>query len=538
MARRALGVGAAAVLIAAGATLDAGSMPVVKITPEWRAKIRGLMPEKARVAPKKARRVLLFSLTTGFDHWVIPHTDAVVELLAEKTGAFEVVRASDIKVFERESLDGFDAVILNNNCSKDPGRNMFIDVLGDDKAKAETLEKNLLEFVAGGKGITLIHGAIVFLNNSPAFSGMVGGSFDFHPAQQEVTLDLVEPEHPLLEAFEAKPFVHVDEPYLFKGAYATKEFRPLLVMDTSKLDCGNQQKRVASDVRYCAWIKSHGKGRVFYCSPSHNAQSFDDPRLLAFLLDGIQYTLGDLGCDDSVRKYGPPAGDAWELVWRDEFDGKEVDDTKWEKVGDGKRRGAYWLKENTTLDGKGHLVVLSTKKDDRYGCGGVRSRGRYTPTFGYYEIRCKVPDEVGTWAAFWLYAPCVGNIGNGGKDGAEIDIFEATWRDQAKVNVALHWDGYGKEHRSWARQVETPGVNEGFHTFGLDWRPDVYVFYYDGKEVARTDAGGVCEVPLYLKVTTEIGEWAGDISKAKLPDAFVVDYVRVYQRVKKAGERE
>ncbi len=238
----------------------------------------------------------------------------------------------------------------------------------------------------------------------------------------------------------------------------------------------------------------------------------------------------------------PPAGFQGKLIWSDEFDGKEIDETKWEKVGDGKRRDAHWLKENAALDGKGNLVIRSLKKDGKYSCGGIRSRGRFLHSFGYYEIRCKLPDEVGTWAAFWLYAPCVGKVGNGGKDGAEIDIFEGVWRDRDEVNVAVHWDGYGKAHRSWAKNVKTPKVNEGFHTFGLHWKQEEYVFYYDGKEVARTSAGGVCQVTLYIKVTTEIGKWAGDITKANLPDEFVVDWVRVYETVpekkKKDGNKE
>lgn len=238
-----------------------------------------------------------------------------------------------------------------------------------------------------------------------------------------------------------------------------------------------------------------------------------------------------LGGSPAELSADPPGKQKWKLVWGDEFSGEKVDTGKWEKVGDGKRRTAYWLQKNAFLDGKGHLVVRSTKEPDgRYGCGGLRSRGKFTHSFGYYEIRCKVPDEPGTWAAFWLYAPCVGKVGNDGRDGTEIDIFEAVWRDKDQINVALHWDGYGKAHRSWARQVKAPGVNKGFHTFGLLWTPEEYVFYYDGKEVERTSAGGVCQVPLYVKVTTEIGKWAGDITKAKLPDEFVVDWVRVYEQ--------
>jgi len=58
-----------------------------------------------------------------------------------------------------------------------------------------------------------------------------------------------------------------------------------------------------------------------------------------------------------------------------------------------------------------------------------------------------------------------------------------------------------------------------------------YVFYVDGQETWRTKAGSVCQVPLYLKWSTEIGESAGDIRKAKLPDDTIIDYVRVFDVV-------
>ena len=56
-----------------------------------------------------------------------------------------------------------------------------------------------------------------------------------------------------------------------------------------------------------------------------------------------------------------------------------------------------------------------------------------------------------------------------------------------------------------------------------------------GREIqlasSRLDAGGVCQVPLYIKLSDEIGKWGGDITKANLPDRFLVDYVRVYDLV-------
>jgi hypothetical protein len=49
----------------------------------------------------------------------------------------------------------------------------------------------------------------------------------------------------------------------------------------------------------------------------------------------------------------------------------------------------------------------------------------------------------------------------------------------------------------------------------------------------RTTAGGVCQAPLYIKLSDEVGKWGGDIARAKLPDRFLVDYVRVYDLVEK-----
>jgi beta-glucanase (GH16 family) len=76
-----------------------------------------------------------------------------------------------------------------------------------------------------------------------------------------------------------------------------------------------------------------------------------------------------------------------------------------------------------------------------------------------------------------------------------------------------------------------PGVMEGWHTFGLLWLPDQYVYFVDGKETWRTKAGGVSQVPEYMLLSKEVGQWGGEISKANLPDEFLVDYVRVYDLV-------
>jgi len=109
-----------------------------------------------------------------------------------------------------------------------------------------------------------------------------------------------------------------------------------------------------------------------------------------------------------------------------------------------------------------------------------------------------------------------------------------------EVLQQLHWGGEcgGKQRHGAGHSKHGLGLMKGWHTFGLWWKPDEYVFYVDGKETWRSKAGGVCQVPLFIKLSDEIGtpsddqnDLTDDIRKAKLPDQFLVDYVRVYDLV-------
>lgn len=245
----------------------------------------------------------MFSRCLGYQHWVTPHTSAVIKVLAEKSGAFDVVESETPEVFVPGELAAFDAVIFNNTCPVHPRRDLFFDFVADE-ARAAALKENVIRFVAEGGGFVGIHGASLAFMSCPKWEEMQGCTFDYHPAQQEVRLNAADPDHLLVRAFGGEGFVHFEEPYLFRNKYTTRSFRPLLVMNTEGM-VWREDKPIPSDVCYVAWIKRHGNGRVFYCSPSHNAQSFEDPRLLRFVLDGIQYALGDLECDDTPAEQEP-----------------------------------------------------------------------------------------------------------------------------------------------------------------------------------------------------------------------------------------
>ncbi len=286
-------------------TAKAQALKEIELTDIWIKKIHEIAPSKSTVSPKKQRKILVFSLYTGFKHWVIPHTAEMLKILGEKTGAFEITETTDIQMFSKKNLKKFDAIILNNTCSKGDNRNIFLDVLMENKtlsdveqkAKAAEYEANLINYVAKGGGIILLHGGITMQNKTPKFGEMVGGSFDYHPVQQPIEVKLVYEKHPLVAAFNGQSFTHTDEPYFYNNAYFDYNFRPLLYMEASTII--KKKADVPDNIKYLAWIKKHGKGRVFQCSPAHNAQSFENPKLLQFILDGIQYAVGDLKCDDS-----------------------------------------------------------------------------------------------------------------------------------------------------------------------------------------------------------------------------------------------
>lgn len=287
---------------------SAQSLPEVTLDQAWKDKIKSLAPEKPTF-PAKKKNILVFSLHTGFNHWVIPHTEEMLKIVSEKSGAFVATGSKDISEFEAKNLKKYDAVILNNTCSIGDHRNLFWDKLKADAGanydsaalmkKAHELEANLLSYVEKGGGLLVVHGGVTTLNNSMAFSELLGASFDYHPVQQAIQVRLEDPTHPLVQAFPAEGFNHVDEPYFYKNAYSKLNFKPLLYFNNSEIQKQRKGQELTEGKTYAAWIRAEGKGKVMYISPSHNAQSFENPQLLQFYLDGMQYVAGDVDCDET-----------------------------------------------------------------------------------------------------------------------------------------------------------------------------------------------------------------------------------------------
>ncbi len=219
----------------------------------------------------------------------------------------------------------------------------------------------------------------------------------------------------------------------------------------------------------------------------------------------------------------------YNLVWEDKFSGRELDKNKWSYRVLGKRKKGFSVKENVYLNGFGKLVIKIDKIDDKYTIGQIGTHKTFSTKYGYFECRAKMHKRLGAHAAFWLQSATIDQVGNPKKNGAEIDIFEYHNKTKDVVHQTIHWDGYKEHHKYKHHKTKIPKISKGYHTFGLEWTPEEYVFYVDGKETWRTKEA-VSNIPQYMILSTELSGWGGDITKEKLPDKVLFDYVRVYKR--------
>jgi type 1 glutamine amidotransferase len=170
-------------------------------------------------------------------------------------------------------------------------------------------------FVARGGGVIGNHGSSVASPQWTEFGEILGATGASHREPTEkATINIEDPTHPITRAFDGKPFEYVDEFYRLSAPYSRDKVRVLLSIDPIVTDmmqgrCFGQCLRDDNDYPV-AWIRQHGKGRVFYTSLGHNPDPFWDPRMLAMFLAGTQYALGDLDADATPRPRGTSRFDA------------------------------------------------------------------------------------------------------------------------------------------------------------------------------------------------------------------------------------
>jgi type 1 glutamine amidotransferase len=281
----------------AAAAAEGQQLPPSTVSPQLARQIEDAAPEKAPAEPARPRKVLVYGRVPTHPESV-PACFKAIDILGRKTGAFQAVASGDPQVFAPDNLKRFDAVVMNNTHEQRPMLPLDFQQLDPEQQKAateleETLKRSLLDFVAGGKGIVGIHGAVAGGVQLPEYLEMMGGSYGGH-ITDSVWIKLDEPDHPLCAPFQGRGFEIRDEIYFFGPPHQPGKLRILMSLDLGKTP--DPKKR--DDKNYAvSWVRPYGKGRVFYCSLGHVAATYYSPLVLRHYLAGIQFAIGDLKAD-------------------------------------------------------------------------------------------------------------------------------------------------------------------------------------------------------------------------------------------------
>lgn len=239
----------------------------------------------------------------------------------------------------------------------------------------------------------------------------------------------------------------------------------------------------------------------------------------------------------------------YEIVWQDEFDGVELDKTKWSYelgTGDwgwGNNEKQYYTDRSENLflrDGK--LVIKAIKesyKGSDYTSARIVTRGKADWLYGKMEARIKLSKGRGIWPAFWMM-PSESKYGGWPKSG-EIDIMEYVGYDPGKGHGTVHTQGGSGGSASGASFIHV-GMEDDYHTFTLEWTPNYMKWSFDDDEPFKTyrrlDDWDYVYWPFdqnfYIILNQAVGgNWGGaqGIDNTIFPQEYQLDYIRVYQKV-------
>ncbi|SHK32108.1 hypothetical protein SAMN02745181_3605 [Rubritalea squalenifaciens DSM 18772] len=267
-------------------------------------KVAAALPEKAPAEAKKKRKLLVFSVTRGFRHGSIGTGKMALQMMGEKTGAYEAVVSDDLANFEEDKIKQFDAICFLNTTMEVflPPKGQWNKMSDEEKKKAEErdarLKKNLLQYVKNGGGFVGIHAASDTFYKWSEYGDMLGGYFDGHPWRSNTSVSIKvekgKEKHPIVANLNGESLNFKEEIYQLKDPYDSSKVNMLLRLDTEKSDMKVKGiKRTDNDFGV-SWTKPYGEGRVFYCSLGHNDYIYWHPKVLGIYLAGIQWACGDL----------------------------------------------------------------------------------------------------------------------------------------------------------------------------------------------------------------------------------------------------
>ncbi len=153
----------------------------------------------------------------------------------------------------------------------------------------------------------------------------------------------------------------------------------------------------------------------------------------------------------------------------------------------------------------------------RFTSGLISTQPSFAQTYGYFEMRAKLPAGKGIWPAFWLLPTDLGWP-------PELDVME---------NIGDPTTIYMTAHSAVAdRPADKAQISPGqFHVFAVAWDPKQIVWYVDGREAKRQPTPPDMNKPMYMVANVAVGgSWPGDPdASTPWPARMSIDYIRAYR---------
>jgi beta-glucanase (GH16 family) len=246
----------------------------------------------------------------------------------------------------------------------------------------------------------------------------------------------------------------------------------------------------------------------------------------------------------------------WNVAFSDEFNSNTLDSNKWNTCYDTysstydgcTNAGNYeqeWYKSTQVSEANG-AVTLTANKQSTVGqpingsvqtypyVSGMLSTGKlstngtpkWTGSYGYYEMRAKLPSGTGLWPAFWL-------LPVNDKWPPEIDIMEMLGNDPNNILLTYFWNnGVYPPPKDTSTYTGT-NFSEGWHTFAINWEPNSITWYIDGVERKQVNSIHVPNTPMQIIANLAVGGTlpGNPTSQTVFPASMKIDYIRVYNQV-------
>ncbi len=255
----------------------------------------------------------------------------------------------------------------------------------------------------------------------------------------------------------------------------------------------------------------------------------EEPRVLTIPADGF---------------VSPTSYDGWQLVWQDEFEGRELNPDNWQfEIGNGENGWGnnelqYYRSENTSIV-EGNLVI-EAKKETFSGSNYTSSRlvtlNKQQFKYGRIDIRATLPYGKGIWPALWMLGANFETVG--WPACGEIDIMEMIGGGENDDTVygTVHWQA-GGIHAEYGGNKALPNgaLKSKFHVFSIIWDESKIVWLVDDQEfhVIDTTPSGLDEFreDFFFIINMAVGgNWPGSPDLTTVfPQWLIVDYVRVFQ---------